>query len=690
VSRSDRHVAAAALLRLSKKVQNGTATVADAEAVPAGWRGYLVPQPGEASGPKGERCFTDLLADLRRAVTEAIAPTAPLAAVVSSPASWGSALVVASHVWSAPVHGSGESDSPAGRTDDDVARARLGARLPERPFDGRVRVPHLVLDDFDMAMPRTLREVEEVLAGLRPARTWDELLGMRWGSSVATVPELFQVALAVAVDRFTIVGGTAAPVAAFMKLASATDAVHEAGLCEEIPGPVPCFCRRWLSRQDPTPRQLRREARRGLAALRIAAWQLAVDVVEAPPVPLERARGSPPSGEPPGVRTDRMSDIGALCQFLEAGVIPDEDQAPVLLGAAAELDAMQNRPTLRVASRLVSSFLSAVDRSWGSDRRARSPVTEHAVAQLVRSAAGAFRELREPVSAVAVLSPWEQTFEGKPPAMKIHEGRQDVQLAFQRAGLWTPAARAFAVSLAKMDLFFEDYRSRDMDERAMLRQKGEEVREQHLLGRVGGLVQEAEELICAGQLDAASVVLAHAVADLDLLHAQLQVLELDHFMANDRPGPAGFLRFDQPWAVMPSLMRYRVSCAGVLASQGDYQRAKAARGEAAEQRRKALSLQRLFTLRHHWELQRIDVVAALWNDDLDFEHAVELVVAAGGDDGVGDYVLPVLRWAVTVPSIVDRVTLPVLEAAIEVLRATDASQTPRLPDLRALQPSVTI
>jgi hypothetical protein len=88
------------------------------------------------------------------------------------------------------------------------------------------------------------------------------------------------------------------------------------------------------------------------------------------------------------------------------------------------------------------------------------------------------------------------------------------------------------------------------------------------------------------------------------------------------------------------------------------------------------------TPRHRWEAERVKTVAALVSDSEGLRRQVPMIIEDGGDDGVGDYVLPMLRWAER-HGVPEEEPKDVAEARCRLEGLSGKS--PRLPDLRALQ-----
>ena len=382
---------------------------------------------------------------------------------------------------------------------------------------------------------------------------------------------IFQAVLAAAIDRFTAAGGTPLPIHALMRQQIRQGGMRGLGLCargdpppcgghSSSPG-CPCwegFLGRLGAHGDLHPQQRKREAHKGLVALQMAAWQFMnplrtrSDLADLIGMGVRR-REYPGEGwissrfEPAFRRqvivtaiadrpiralidrgesaddTLRMVALGDMITLQNELLESREQGGPVglrsehstiLLRAAAALDSTSDRVTLRIAATICSVLIND-HRKLTSD-----PTLDAALGQLVRSVIGAFRELCEPSLAVRVFQGNNDYFDWAG-EMKLFEARQDLQLAYQRVGLWDAAASVFREATSSMSEWSE-IAAIDGD---VFQRKSAEVLEQLHLGRLGGWVLEAESLIRSEQWDQALKGLEAASVQHSAIETQLQLLE---------------------------------------------------------------------------------------------------------------------------------------------------------------------
>lgn len=713
--------AATALLKLSKITQNdpGKPQTA-ASAIPETWRGWLL-AAGSERGPHGERLFVEFLDELGQTVVDTIeqhlrsassrnTPTAleppeygggRVVLPAASLPGWAEVLVADSHVWHAPVYGSRRA-----LANDQLGTLRQAARTHlaeyllqhEKPYSGKVHPPHVV----------GLETIAAWLSAPHQRRDWEDLLYTPQHTS-GELSEPLQLALAAAMDRYPSPARTPPkPILHFVAEAVTQRALVRHGLCphhdcDQDSSPTP-RCRCWnsfcgaygISTRLPTStnENSTRERAKGRVALQIALWQLAQGRIAVSPIPAIRlAAATQPSPLPVPTPTTGIADLGALIALHDrrhpTRTLLEADR-PILSAAAAALDNIQDRGTLAVAANIAASLIAAAADQTAL-LNANQPLA-HDVAYLARAAAGAFRELRRPYAVLSTLTALRYTFDDPTVELKMIEARQDLQLGLQRRHLWTLAERSFQRALGHLDFYFTESDYIDMHTDLIALQKRHEVTEQLLLGRIGGLVQRAEYLLHVGSYTEAARILAQT----DLLTARLKT-ELDALYGLKARGAASpvtaYLRFNEHWQIMPSLMNYRIAVARMLIAVG----AGEARSDVAKTRQASrhhydglMLLKDAFLSRHWWELHRIRTVAALGDDDIDFNQEFGSVLDAGGDDGTGDYVLPMLRWAQHQQAVRSRFGndqngTNELDSAVHQLQLLDDPWAPRLPDLRAPQ-----
>jgi len=546
---------------------------------------------------------------------------------------------------------------------------------------------------------------------------------------------VFQAVLAAAADRFTSAGGTPLPIHALMRREIRQGGMEGLGLCArgEPPhctgrsDPPNCSCwEGYLGRVaglgQMHPQTQKREAGKGLVALQIATWQFMnplriradlEDLIgarigrseyrsddELPPrfVPAFRRQVvmTAVSDRPIRALTDRGMNLDDILRMTALGdmiTLQTEllrnrerggplglksEHSTILLKAASALDSTSDPVTLRIAATICSVLINDHRRITGD------PILDAALGQLVRSVIGAFRELREPSLAVRVFQGHNDHFDWAG-EMKLFEARQDLQLAYQRVGLWEAAASVFRDATNSLSEWFE-FAPIDGD---VFRRKSAEVLEQLHLGRLGGQALEAEALIRLGQWDRARMALESADANRSAIATHLQLLEgglevesgtLDSIpMEVDPVGLPSFLRYTRRWAIMPALMECRIEVASGLCGLGD--------GTAADHATSVVrQLDSIWTRygswmaeRQYWEFKRIRAVASLFVSDFDLLEDVRDVVDAGGDDN-GDYLLPTLQWAASLPRSTLATPKVVLDEAVARIRKSPSVDVPRLPD----------
>ena len=272
------------------------------------------------------------------------------------------------------------------------------------------------------------------------------------------------------------------------------------------------------------------------------------------------------------------------------------------------------------------------------------------------------------------------------------EGRQDLQLGFQRQHQWRAAEASFNNTLTLLEYDFTGEQGGLVQRDEVALQKRREITEQLLLGRVGGLLQEGESMMQQGQLANAERLIQEADKKRAALELELQLLHDERDVRHPDFGVPAYLRYGEQWHLMPVLMKYRLAVARTLIETADENQLRQHRSRSrAEARRVAhdeverLISERRFLARHDWEFHRIHTVAALVDEDIDFNGELEAVMNAGGDDGIGDYVLPMLGWGQRTPAIRTRFGAYELTEAMRRLQTLPDRWVPRLPDLHALR-----
>ncbi len=646
------------------------------------YAGYLEPQPGEQRGPGGARLLVHLMADLGRAVDRAerlgFGTPAQRQAVELflgrgiDPLGADDAMRLAG-----PPDGRddfGEAATKRRRRHLDAAFGEVfhpHTLPPRRASNARVR-DHVAEAGFD-ALMRWLRRPPTTAVTARWIAAWDRNLPPHGGRTIALL-SLLQLAA----GRFPDADpASPSPVAHWYEAHKAAPGLRPRSRCSVCPATPDderhCLCRRRAAavvRLKTGDNVHSRDAvARGQAAVEVATWSLLHthprDWRSQAQIAwvVSREDGRPARGER-DLGPDTLGAFGAL--------LGAREPAPAELYRAAEqLDAMAGSDVLAVTAQLALEIV-ARPAAAGSELRP-------AVAALARSAAGALRELRSP-QLVELMWRLDDARSGMRYQPKALEAWQDVQLAQQRRGDWHAAALAYELALAQIRQLEPD------------RQKRWEIEEQLHLGRVGGLLLEAEALLYApgrrfrASADYARRLLKRAawLADRDrgaLWNALRTIPEVAaRGAAHPDEQPPGVLRFTARWDVMPRIMLARVHVA-LAASHVPGARAAARRAlSAARALIEQTRTSPLITPRQRWELARVELVAAIVEGDGDAIAGLAAVVMRSGDDG-GDYVAPAARWRAGT-----RVSGP-LRAQLEELgrRLPEVgAAAPRLPDLNAL------
>jgi hypothetical protein len=309
------------------------------------------------------------------------------------------------------------------------------------------------------------------------------------------------------------------------------------------------------------------------------------------------------------------------------------------------------------------------------------------LALLGRSLAGAFRELRS-----ERLGDVQRELIAGPAGtdLKALEALQEVPMAEQRLRRWPFAVIAYELALRRVRNNLEPWQA-----------KRWEIEEQLHLGRLGGLVLEAEWLLFqkrqsdatraharllltqALELSGDAGPLQIALHKLPDLHGKYATDSGAYGAAPAREQVAGVLRYNPRWTIMPKIMRARAQIA-LAATYPPNQRAD--REQALARGRELLDelgVRHDLTDRHLWETLRIALVAAAIEGDVPLVSAlVEQVVRAGGDDQ-GDYAAPAAAWRAGTRDVATAAARE-LRLASERLRAAPIL-TPRLPDLAVVR-----
>jgi hypothetical protein len=703
--------AAKAMFALSKVAQNGGFSGLEiplryVEAVPETYRGWLTKPSrsrGEDPAPQGGRFFVHFLDEFR---SEIVGPAIDRAAaeVFGGPIDAGvRSLIDRSYIWHAPSSGrSRVADlTSEGKRVDEMAQRQVIDLLLSKPRPDAGEARPLCLYDFDGI-------VASVRGFVRRGRNvdWARLVGLGdWdGDEALKVRAVLDLAVAKAIDRFPTDAGS--PVAVLVaKLAREHELVRvgycaASSACEQPGGSSVlsgCACSRLMEMTGPPPtgRNSSRDVRKGLVALQIAAQQLVKGYGHdlEPVSSLRVAQSEPPDLPVSGDSDAGLAAIGRLIQLQDARIQHgrfEERDADLLSDAAAALDRIDSREILEAVAAIAATAVVAA----GARVNPGDEALDEALMYLARTVAGAFRELRRPAQVLNVLSPLNFYLPIGSPIGLAHlrhlEAHQDLQLALQRTQNWALAASTYRRAQETLDEYQRSLAEQKNPNSQALVRKALEVREQLMLGRVGGLVLQGEAELRAGSLADAAAALNTADGLATRLESELE--QLDRLEADERSSELGaFLRYGSRWQVMPALMRYRTAVARMMIetvrADSTRQARTMSRRAAREARHRVANLQRhpskLLTARHEWEFNRIELVAALLDEDIDFVELVQLVGEAGGDDGgVGDYVVPMMRWALREESMVRRWAGGAeLSAAIAAMAVSEQPSVPRLPDL---------
>lgn len=424
----------------------------------------------------------------------------------------------------------------------------------------------------------------------------------------------------------------------------------------------------------------------GQAAFEIAAWTLTRIHARdwGSQAELAWVLGRYPSKRPRSAPASPVH-LKALAPLLVGGPVSPDD----LYGTATLLDETADPLMLeQFASIAMATFAQqrytaiAADAAAAARARPSEPDQEvRALASLGRSLAGAFRELRS-----GVLGDLELRLIGGTTGeeLKAFEAMQEIPMAEQRAKRWGTAEIAYALAINRLGLLDSH------------QQKRWEITEQLHLGRLGGLVLEAEWLMFekgGSELERtqARKLLARA---LDISGEEGQInLALDEIKAIKREyetrgspvgaaapgeGQPGVLRYTSRWSIMPTIMRARAHVALAATFIGE-PRQRDAPLDAAHRLLLVLRERDEVTERQRWEMLRVELVAAVVNAETEvIAKLVDEVMRAGGDDS-GDYAALAAAWRAKLPGIAPA-TARELEAAARRLRAAPIL-TPRLPDL---------
>ncbi len=704
--------AATALLKVARKCQRGILNAADVADLPPAWWGYLHPSDEEPAGTEGQRLVVCFVANLGNAMADIFAERRGDRRFP--------ALVHFSYIWAFPA----QADHGLRRSQAEPTISGSSptlARIPVPKQDGKERRRRKdaieLFAEYLATYPRTadvapmaptLVDIEEVAEWVRTKVAeeqpdWPEFLGAA-SLDDSGILRAFGVIVAAAVDRFTTAGASPMPVLSYLRAESQKGLLQSSGLCTKSCGlaepnsdPQTCSC--WSRLYDlveadlpPAERNLKRERLRGGIALQLAAWQLTTGSLTDWSIAISSSSHLfNPTVVQPSDDASLDANLAALGELIQLHnrwyrgerVYPED--APLLFKVASAIDSMSDRVELRLAASIISALINVAPWPPPND-------IQVALAQLSRSAAGAFRELREPFQAMQVIRPLAGGLRWLA-ELKLAEARQDVQLAFQRAGMWDAGASSFHGSVKHFDDLAElvprpneDPDSKVFNNVADFQRKRAEIAEQLLLGRVGGVVQEAELLIRMGRAIEAVSVLEQAKPLFGLIEVELGYLEGPYLEPGRFESIPSFLRFTSRWRVMPNLMRARTAVAESLALVGaSYQHTrKKSRRMEQELERVEEDYGHLFTERQRWEMNRITAVGSLVSNGLDdslIAAGIKLI-ESGGDDS-GDYVVPMLRWARTLPA---GSVLPSIADIDEILVLLESRPVPppRLPDLRAL------
>jgi len=369
----------------------------------------------------------------------------------------------------------------------------------------------------------------------------------------------------------------------------------------------------------------------------------------------------PITARAPDVEIPRgLAALGALL----GDTVPDAKEIQL---AAAFIDDTSDPGMLREVAELGrAAFARHADQHAAEER---------AFAELARTLAGAFRELRSPASATFQRQLAASDVARHPKAL---EALQDLQLAEQRLLHWALAAAGYELAL---DLLAERFPATGT-------QKRFEIEEQLHLGRLGGLILEAEQLLFTKRSSRAvrariAALLDSAIAlggDGGQLQGALEQIVVHRTADNVSPKERDVLRYSDRWQVMPQIMLSRAYVT------------RAALGIVTRDRRREDDLERArgihevlagrsdLTARQRWEIERVALVAtAVAGEAADVPARVDSVRAAGGDDG-GDYVELALRWLSGRESVMGTRLASLLREAAPALLVVDAA-VPRLPDV---------
>jgi hypothetical protein len=424
----------------------------------------------------------------------------------------------------------------------------------------------------------------------------------------------------------------------------------------------------------------------GEAAFEIAAWTLTRIHARdwGSQAELAWVLGRYPSKRPRSAPASPVY-LKALAPLLVDGPVSPDN----LYGTAILLDETADPLMLeQFASIAMATFarqrytVVAADGAAAARARPKEPdEVVRALASLGRSLAGAFRELRS-----GVLGDLELRLIGSATGeeLKAFEAMQEMPMAEQRAKRWGTAEIAYTLAINRLGVL-------DVHQ-----QKRWEITEQLHLGRLGGLVLEAEwlmfekgglELECtrARRLLARALAISGEEGQIHLALEEIKAIKQEYETRGSPDGAAapgerqpGALRYTPRWSIMPAIMRARAHVALAATFIGEPRQRDAAL-DTAHRLLRVLRDRDEVTDRQRWEMLRVELVAVIVNAETDtISKLVDDVVRAGGDDS-GDYAALAAAWRAKLPDISPAMARE-LEAAARRLRAAPIL-TPRLPDL---------